>query len=282
MPIIDRGVRVACFDAGAGETVLALHSSAGSGAQWRALAEMLPAAFRVLAPDLYGYGDAGAWPGAAPLRLADEAALATAVLDRGDEPIHLVGHSYGGAVALRLAVERPDRLLSLTLIEPVAFHLLRDGPRESPNHGLLREIEDIAGAVAAAAGRGDGSAGMAAFVDYWNGAGAWRRMKPELRSALARRAGKVAQDFAATLSEPTPLTALRGVPVPTLVLRGSDSPRPTRRIAELVAAALPQAALRTIAGAGHMLPLTHREVVNAAIAEHLFRNSVGRERPAAA
>jgi pimeloyl-ACP methyl ester carboxylesterase len=74
--------------------------------------------------------------------------------------------------------------------------------------------------------------------------------------------------------------AYRQIAVPALVLRGTQSPRPTRRIAELVAKALPAARLETIDGAGHMLPLTHPESVNAAVAAHLFR-AVVPQRPAA-
>src|SRR6185503_3141479 len=59
--------------------------------------------------------------------LGQEAALVRALLDRYDGPAHLVGHSYGGAVALNVAHSRGAMLRSLTLIEPVAFHLLRDG-----------------------------------------------------------------------------------------------------------------------------------------------------------
>jgi pimeloyl-ACP methyl ester carboxylesterase len=283
MPTIEhRGARIAYVEAGSRATVLLLHSSASSAAQWRSLAEMLQAGCHVLAPDLYGYGETGMWRGDAPLRLADEVALAEAVLPRRHGPVHLVGHSYGGAVALRFAVERPERLQSLTLIEPVAFHLLRAAPRDSADRGLFREIAAIATCLAIAAARGDEGGGMAAFVDYWNGVGAWQQMKPELQAALARCAAKVTLDFEATMTEPTTLAALERIDVPTLILRGSNSPRPTRRIAELLAEALPNARLRTIEGAGHMLPLTHGEAVNAAIAEHLFCSPAGRQRPAAA
>jgi len=65
-------------------------------------------------------------------------------------------------------------------------------------------------------------------------------------------------------------------------LRGARSPQPTRRIAELVSESLPGSRLQTIDGAGHMLPLTHREAVNAAILEHLFHGMTDRERSAAA
>jgi pimeloyl-ACP methyl ester carboxylesterase len=276
------GARVAYADIGSGETVLLLHSSASSGGQWRSLMEMLQASCRLLVPDLYGYGETDPWPGDAPLALTDEAALADAVLARCNGPVHLVGHSYGGAVGLRFAIEHPERLLSLTLVEPVAFHLLRAAPGESADHDLFREVAEMAVAVANAVASGDDRGGMSRFIDYWNGAGAWMRMRPELQAALARRTAKVALDFEATMTDPTPIDALRRITVPTLVLHGSASPRPTRRIAELVAATFPQARLRTIEGAGHMLPLTHPEAVNTAIAEHLFRSMADRQRPAAA
>jgi pimeloyl-ACP methyl ester carboxylesterase len=276
------GTRVAYADTGSGEAVLLLHSSANSGAQWRSLMEMLQASYRLLAPDLYGYGETDPWPSNGPLRLTDEAALIDAVLARCDRPIHLIGHSYGAAVGLRFAVEQPERLLSLTLIEPVAFHLLRGARVGTADHDLYGEIVEIAAAVTNAVARGDDRGGMAKFIDYWNGTGAWMRMKPELQAALAKCTAKVALDFEATMTDPTPIDALRRIAVPTVVMRGNASPHPTRRIAELVAEVLPQARLRTIEGAGHMLPLTHREAVNMAIAEHLFRSMAVRKRPAAA
>jgi pimeloyl-ACP methyl ester carboxylesterase len=276
------GARVACAESGSGATVLLLHSSASSGAQWRSLTETLRAGCRVLAPDLYGYGETDPWSGHRPLALADEAALAAAVLGPGCGPIHLVGHSYGGAVALRFALAWPGRLRSLTLIEPVAFHLLCDEAADAADRALFRQVRALAAVVSAAAARGDERGAMAQFVDYWNGNGTWSRTKPEAQAALARRAPKVALDFLATMSEPTPRAAYRQVAVPTLVLRGTRSPRPTRRIAELVAKALPVARLETIDGAGHMIPLTHPESVNAAVAAHLFRTMADRQRSAAA
>jgi pimeloyl-ACP methyl ester carboxylesterase len=283
MPRIDvNGVRVAYAATGAGETVLLLHSSASSSAQWRPLTEILQARWRVLAPDLYGYGQTDQRPGPASPGLADEAALADAVLAGSADRIHLVGHSYGGAVALRFAADLPERLLSLTLIEPVAFHLLRPAPKGALEHELFREVAELAAEVTQAVAEGDGRRGMARFIDYWNGDGAWMQTRPDVQSALALQTARVALDFRAVMSEPTWLEALRGIDAPALVLRGSASPGPTRRIAALIAQVLPNARLQTIEGAGHMLPLTHHEAVNAAIAQHLSRNTTARQRPAAA
>lgn len=280
MPRIDHnGAGVTYTEAGSGEAVLLLHGTANTGAQWRSLAERLQSGRHVLAPDLYGYGETDPWPGYGPLALFDEAALADAVLPSGCGPIHLVGHSYGAAVALRFAVQWPKRLRSLVLIEPVAFHLLRDDWADRP---LFREIVEIADLVAKGAASGEYRYAMARFVDYWNGEGAWVQARPEQQKGLARLAPKVALDFWATMRETTPRTAYRRIEAPALVLRGDRSPQPAQRIADLVADSLPAVRLETISGAGHMLPLTHKEAVNAAIVEHLARNMAGRHRPAAA
>ncbi len=284
MPKIElNGARVAYAATGSGETVLLLHATASAGAQWQALAETLRSGWRVVAPDLYGYGESDPWPGHALFALAEEAALADAVLaDIGRGRLHLIGHSYGGAVALRFAMQQPERLQSLTLIEPVAFHLLREETPRPANRDLFIEVMEVAALVSGAAASGDYRRAMARFVDYWNGKGTWLRVKPELQAALARHTPKVALDFWATTTETTPRAAYERIAVPTLILSGSCSPRPTRRIAELLAQSLPDSRLQTIEGAGHMLPLTHKEAVNAAVLAHLLRNKAGRHRPAAA
>src|SRR5215212_8645123 len=94
------GTSVEYTEQGSGEPVVLLHSSGASGAQWRALAERLSARYRVIAPDLYGYGGTAGWAGRGTFCLAHEAALVRGLMERLDEPAHLVGHSYGGAVAM--------------------------------------------------------------------------------------------------------------------------------------------------------------------------------------
>ena len=228
------------------ETVVLLHSSGASGAQWRALAESLSERFQVFTPDLCGYGGAAPWPGSGPFSLAHEAAVVRELVDKAGAPVHLVGHSYGGAVALHFARLDSAGVRTLALIEPVAFHLLDD----------RAEITAIANRVARAVACGDYLGGFGAFVDYWSGPGSWDAVPASRRAALAARLPKVAMEFHAALSEPAGMEAYRKIGVPTLILRGALSPRPARRICERLARALPDARLVTIGGAGHMAPLT--------------------------
>jgi len=261
------GARVAYSESGSGEPVIALHSSASSSVQWKAFHQGMGSRFHVLTPDLCGYGDSDGWRGDGPISLAREADRIAAIMDRLVEPVHLVGHSYGGAVALRLAMDKPHRVRSLTLIEPVAFQVLRQG--EDPDRILFSEISGIAGAVSDAVTSGNFHKGMARFVDYWNGPGTWRRLDTDRQHALMRLTPKLALDFWAACTDPARHEDYRHLHTPTLILRGDLSPPPVRRIAELLAAQLPTARLETIDGAGHMLPLTHPAPVMRLAQRHL-------------
>ena len=260
MPSIDVcGSRVEYLEQGSGAPVVLLHGSGCSGAQWRELAERLSARYRVLAPDLYGYGATAHWPGREAFSLAHEAEIVHALLGHVGEPAHLVGHSYGGAVALHVARLRSDRLRSLVLIEPVAFHLLSD----------QTEVADIGGSIARAVTSGDYAGGGNVFIDYWNGLGSWDALPAAKRQAMAARLAKVVLDFHATLNEPARAEDFRGLALPTLLLRGTRSPAATRQICDTLAGVLPDSQLQLIHGAGHMAPITHRDQVNGLIAAHL-------------
>lgn len=255
-----QGCRIEYVEQGRGESVMLLHSSGSSSVQWRALIERLSSRFQVIAPDLYGYGASSNWSGRSTFSLADEAAVVVALLGRLDQPAHLVGHSYGGAVALNVARTRGDLLRSLTVIEPVAFHLLRGG--DACDAAALREISDITELVGRALACGDYAGGYGRFVDYWSGRGTWTSLSMEKRSALAPQLAKVALDFHATLHEPATIDDFRMMALPTLVLQGACTKLPTQRICTRLAATLPEVCMRTIEGAGHMLPMTHRDEVN--------------------
>ena len=104
--------------------VIALHCSGAGASQWSSLADALGGDYDVLAPEHYGCESSGPWTGEHAFTLADEAARAIALIDHREEKVHLVGHSYGGGVALHVALARPDRIASMALYEP-PFHLLR-------------------------------------------------------------------------------------------------------------------------------------------------------------
>jgi pimeloyl-ACP methyl ester carboxylesterase len=261
------GMTVEYFAVGSGEPILFLHCSGGSSRQWHPFAEGLRGHFQVIAADLCGYGGTSHWPGSERFSLANEVALMTALIDRLGKPMHLVGHSYGGAVALQIARRCPECLSSLTLIEPAAFHLLIDG--DNADELAFDEIMDIAATIARAVNCGDYVKAMRRFVDYWSGEGSWAALSSRQRAALAASINKLTLEAWATLNEPTRLEDFVEIELPTLVLCGGRSPLPARRICSHLGRTLPKAELRTIDGAGHMMPTTHVAEVCSLMAAHI-------------
>jgi pimeloyl-ACP methyl ester carboxylesterase len=247
--------------------VIALHCSGAGAGQWRPLSETLGGGYEVLAPEHYGCESTGPWTGRHAFTLADEAVRAIELIDMAEERVHLAGHSYGGGVALHAALARPDRIASMTLYEPSAFHLLRQVGGIGAS--AWAEITGVAQRLGEAVAAGDYRIGIAGFVDYWNGPGAWNALPPERQDALIRWAPKGPLDFHALFHEATPLYAYRTLKFPVLILRGERAPAPTRVIAESLSEQLHDSRLIVIRGAGHMGPLTHASEVAARIAEHI-------------
>ena len=256
-----RGLKIGGLLKGEGEPVVLLHCSSSAGAQWRQLVDRLADRFEVHAPDLIGYGETDAWPADASLAPEDEIALVRRGLADPAAPIHLVGHSYGGLIALRAALGGTMRLISLTLIEPIAFWLLR----ESGDDAAFAEIRALGMGFNAGLDKGDPVPGVRTYFDYWNGTSAWDTASEDLRAYVLRTAAKTYKEWPSAFEPTTPLDALADLEVPTMLVTGLETPSPTARVVELLASVLPRARVTEIPGAGHMSPITHADDVNAAI-----------------
>ncbi len=239
-----------------------------SKGQWSELINQYQSGFRFIAVDLLGYGkspfphDAG--PGFSLAHEVDAVMAAISLQLAPDEPFHLVGHSYGGATALRLARQEHQRVLSLTVFEPVAFHLLDDSDEARV------EIEDVVACIRDAASDKDGTR---TFIDYWNRAGVFDALPEAQQQRFTSQIAKVKLDFHALLSEPATLADMAQLDMPALVLSGSASPLSTRRVAARLAEALPNATTVQTKG-GHMAPITHAAAINPLIASFLVGEEI--------
>jgi pimeloyl-ACP methyl ester carboxylesterase len=264
--------------------VIALHCSGAGASEWYSLAEALGDDYEVLAPEHYGSATSGAWTGEHAFTLADDAAKVIALIDASQSKVHLVGHSYGGGVALHVALARHWQITSMVLYEPSAFHLLRQ--LGEPGAEAFSEITGVARRIADGVLTGDYRRAVAGFVDYWNGAGIWETMRPAAQRALIRWAPKGPLDFHALIENPTPASAYRALKCPVLIMRGEHAPKPSRIIADGLAELLPNSRQLVIDDAGHMGPFTHASKVSAHIVQHIItvdaRSSQAKNHAAAA
>ena len=246
-------------------TVVLLHSSASSARQWDRLAETLKPRFQVRAIDFHGHGEQSTWRGNAPMALADEAALAIPALEEAGGA-HVVGHSYGGAVAVKLAMMRPRLVRSLVVYEPVLFRLVLDETvRQSPAQG----ISAVAGSMRKLLATDGANAAAQLFINFWSGAGAWESLPPGKQASIAPRMHAVVQHFDALLNEPLQLSELARLRMPVMSVSGARTPDVTRRIAALLRTALPTDAHEVIEAAGHMGPITHSAEFNQRVVRFL-------------
>jgi pimeloyl-ACP methyl ester carboxylesterase len=259
------GFRVEYSEIGAGEPVVLVHSAPGSRGQWRALSEILKDAYRLFAVNLHGIGETQPWPGHRPMAIDDDAALVRAVVLATKTSCHLVGHSYGGAIAIRVALSNPTRLRSLTLIEPMVYPLLRWAGHDV----LYTETVSVVEPFLSAPMRNGPEAAWRDAMDRYHGAGTWAALPDSTRAALLARTPIVIERCRAMLSNPTGPGDCRHLAVRTLVLCGAHTGEPERRLSEIVAGLIPGSSFGLVDGAGHMSPLTHPFAVATMIRAHL-------------
>ena len=200
------------------------------------------------------------------MSLDDEADAVTAMVDGRSSPIQLVGHSYGGAIALRLALRWPSRFDTLTLIEPAVYPFLRHAGLDS----LAADVEAVNDSFIERVRRNERQSAFESYYEYYNGgAGSWSQLDASVRAKLVSIAGTVATALAAVHASPTELSECSKVSMPTMMVRGSATDRVHSCLSELIAKEIPGAKLETIQGARHMLTLSHPSTLASLISKHI-------------
>lgn len=233
--------------------VIALHSSGASGRQWDPLAVALLGSREVIAPDLHGHGRGPLPPVDRPSIVAADAAFVAGLVRSVRGGVHLVGHSYGAAIALKVALEHPDAVHSVTAIEPVMFRLLFD------RYGRRRpaaEVLEMAAAIRMLVRSRLHERAAERFVSYWGGIASWAALRPDARAAVAARMGTIAAHFDGLATDSPSLADCSRIAQPALLLAGTRTRAPAVRIVELLASVLPAVRAERLPGGDHVEALS--------------------------
>ena len=231
-----------------GEPLVLIHGSFVDHHNWGAVVPSLARSFRVLAYDRRGYSQSerSRSPASARDHVADVAALIEAL---GLGPSHVVGHSLGGLIALRLADERPDLCRSLVINEPPLLSVLAgDQDYQADVEAMGAKVASVLQLLEA----GNIEDGVRQFVEtVVFGPGAWDMIPAEVRQMVLFNA----PSFVDEMRDPEFLTIdrarLHSIARPVLLTCGQESPRVFRSIIEELSQALPEAQVITFPGVVH-------------------------------
>lgn len=268
MPVMKiDGHDVGYVEAGPADAPLALfaHCSLAFSGLWSGVMERLADRWRCVALDMPGHGRADRGDPALPLQLQAARYVEGAAAAFGGGPAHLVGLSLGGAVMGRVAHRSPALARSLTLIEPVYFHLLQ---RDHPEHA--EEDERVMAPVHAFNRAGDYHAGARAFMEGWGQPGQYDRFSDAAKDAVARAMRHLADEFDWVRDWPEGQITradIAALAAPVMLVQGETTQASAKAIIDELAALLPDARREEIAGAGHLSPVDDPAAVAALLAD---------------
>jgi pimeloyl-ACP methyl ester carboxylesterase len=250
---------------GEGKTILFVHADFVDGGMWKAVMDRLSPRYRVACFDKRGYGRSE--PATGPICRRRELETVLRSLGGGGS-VHLVGCSNGGQSSLDLALEHPELVRSLTLVNspPSGFEMRGDPPPE-----LLEMI--------AAMTRGDLDATSELQIRIWFD-GPERRTGDFDKAKLAARAEAARMNrifvergtFLATGGadaeplNPPAIGRLGEIRLPTLIVSGDLDYSETRRASSIMAEGIPGARMLRMAGCAHVAPMEEPEAFSDALA----------------
>ena len=259
----DRG-RIDYAETGTGPTVVLVPGSCSTGAAWRPVLAPLGDGVRCVTTSLLGDGGTAERRTVRDADISREAEILEAVIRRAASAVHLVGHSFGGAAALAVALRKRVPLRSLMIMEAPVLELLRHAGK----HRHYRAFREMTDAYFDAFRRGE-TAAIETMIDFYGGAGTFAAWPERVRRYAVDTTPVNILDWAAVDDFQLTPACLANIDVPAVVLRGGAS-HPAMRCANgLLAKSIPDASVVTLAGAAHFMISTHAGEVARLIAQHV-------------
>lgn len=250
----DTSHRLDYLERGQGKTVIFIHGNAGDGRAWYPQLDALSHDHRAIAVHLRYFGTSP-WPDSgdnfSPQVHIDD--LHTFIQQLGTDPVTLVGWSYGGALALELAVNHPQWVRRLFLYEPSLGSAVSDPELLA---AMGEDRKSMFAPAVAALQSGDMLQAMQCVVDGLNAApGTFESLPDATRNILLDNARVLARVFVAPPLPPVSCAQLGQIKVPVTVAYGAETRPFFRIIAQTVASCVPGCTSVTIPQGRHMWPM---------------------------
>lgn len=240
-----------------------IHCGLGRASNWRPFLNALGGALSPLLIELPGHGLAEDYDES---RDFSDQAVEIALDEMPSDPVPLIGHSVGAAVALRIAVERPYRVKSLVLVEPVFFAAVK-------GHWAWDRITRDLAAFSKHMASANHATAVREFYQVFGNGTPWKDLPSEQRAYMMERVGLVPRANPLIMEDRSRLLApgrLEELDMPVTFVDGSESHPAIAEVISAIGDRIPNAEWVTVKGAGHMLPMTHPEQLVEAVKGRLF------------
>ncbi|MGH8634244.1 MAG: alpha/beta fold hydrolase [Burkholderiales bacterium] len=260
------GYPMAYVERGSGPTLVLVPGSLNDYRYWTPQFETLSSRFRIVAVSPRHYYPER-WNGKGTFGLEQHAQdLATFIEELDAGPVHLVGWSRGGQIAVRTALARPELVRKLVLMDPGFAELVPATGSGKPPPGAGR----LATGAEEFFKKGDLDGGLQYFFDGVNGAGAWQKLPEEQRRFRIDNAWTLVGQAADANAKPVTCADLGGLKAPVIFMTGDKSPPQYKPYFDAFQRCQPAATRVVIPNAMHQMSQNNPPAVDAALTKFLL------------
>ena len=258
------------IEVGTGPALLFLPGSYSNHAAWKGVQAALSGSYRLISTSLPGYGNSCEVRPNSVSDMAEMTDFVARIVDHAKEPVHLIGHSYGGLAVLATALSKKAPLLSLLTFEanPV---FIRPDDGDFP---WLPEATAIPDRFEAAFAAGDPGA-AAGIIDYWSAPGYFQTLPKPVQDYCRSCAKTNVLDWRTAKGFRPLLSDFAAIDIPATIVRGALANRAITDISKGIATHIPQGSLEVVRNANHFLISTHVKACAGVIDAHMDRFRAG-------
>lgn len=254
------GYPMAFVERGSGPTVVLVHGALNDYRYWTPQFDSLSSRFRIVAISSRHYYPEP-WKGEGKFSIRQHSQdLAAFIEQLGVGPVHVVGWSRGGAVAVDLAHSRPGLIRKLALMDAALYELTPGGQKDDMRAKRVK-------VTLVYFGKGELEEGLRYYFDDINGPGSWDRLPAEQRQIRLDNAWTVSGGL--TDAETVTCSDIGRFKMPVLLMEGENSPGWLKNVRANFQKCLPLAELTTIPKANHQMSQTNPAAFDAALVKFL-------------
>lgn len=247
-----KGAGIECQQSGDGPALLFLPGSYSTAAAWRPLQRLLKPRWRLVTTSLLGYGESTDTRSSDDCGMRHHVEMVEALCRHTGPPVHLVGHSFGGTVAVAAALATTMPVASLSLFEANPMDILRgrDGG------ALYQETLRMSRAFEAAVHEGEPDAPRR-IIDFWGRAGAYAALPDAVKAYCRQTAAVNVLDWRTAFGFKVTAADCATLQLPVLLVRGEHANEAMTAMTAALQGCLADARTRVVEGAGHFLVSSH-------------------------